>query len=527
MSIEKHVAQVFENYQRARHQFVQTITDLSSKSYNVETLQAAGVLLHLRPLLLDTVPSIQQMSALALGKLANHSREMADAVVKSNVLPQLVYSLAHQNKYYKRSAAFVLRTVSRHSAELAKAVVEVGGLDALLLCLEEFDPQVKESAVWALANVAKHSTELAEAVVEVGAVPLLVLCLQEPEVSLKRIVATALAEIGKHTLELAQALTDTGAIPHLVNLISNPDVKLKRQVLWALSSIVKHSVELAELSVEAEAYPTVLSLLRNQDELVCKNAAIFVRETVKHSSELAFLVVNAGGLGPVVDYLNDTGGHACLPGIMLIGYIAAHSENLAMAVIKSKGVPPLSAMLHEGPEDHMKAAAAWSLGQVGCHTPVHSRAVAETNVLPKLLELFLDPDSSCDLKEKCKRSLKMILQKCTVFPALESLLHLAPPNILKYVMAQFSKVLPHDPEARRLFVTSGGLKKVQLIKAEPGSLLQEHIHAVNSCFPEEIVRYYSPGYPEELLQRVENYQPNLVTNVLEPTVNDEDGHKIR
>lgn len=51
-----------------------------------------------------------------------------------------------------------------------------------------------------------------------------------------------------------------------------------------------------------------------------------------------------------------------------------------------------------------------------------------------------------------------------------------------------SKVLPHDSKARRLFVTSGGLKKVQEIKAEPGSALQEHINAINSCFPEEIVR---------------------------------------
>jgi hypothetical protein len=56
--------------------------------------------------------------------------------------------------------------------------------------------------------------------------------------------------------------------------------------------------------------------------------------------------------------------------------------------------------------------------------------------------------------------LKNVLQKCVHLPALEPLLHEAPPNILKHVVAQFSKVLPHDPKARRLFVTSGGLKKV-------------------------------------------------------------------
>lgn len=88
-----------------------------------------------------------------------------------------------------------------------------------------------------------------------------------------------------------------------------------------------------------------------------------------------------------------------------------------------------------------------------------------------------------------KKALKNILQKCTHLPALEPLLHDAPPNILKHVVGQFAKVLPHDAKARRLFVTSGGLKKVQEIKAEPGSALHEYINTINNCYPEEIVRY--------------------------------------
>ena len=87
-----------------------------------------------------------------------------------------------------------------------------------------------------------------------------------------------------------------------------------------------------------------------------------------------------------------------------------------------------------------------------------------------------------------KKALKNILQKCVHLPALEPLLHDAPPNILKHVVGQFSKVLPHDSKARRLFVTSGGLKKIQEIKGEPGSALAEYINAINNCYPEEIVK---------------------------------------
>ena len=100
-------------------------------------------------------------------------------------------------------------------------------------------------------------------------------------------------------------------------------------------------------------------------------------------------------------------------------------------------------------------------GQIGRHTPEHAKAVAVANVLPRLLHLYARTDLSEDLQTKAKKALKNILQKCVYLPVLEPLLHEASPNILKHVVAQFSKVLPHDPKARRLFVTSGGLKKVR------------------------------------------------------------------
>ena len=88
---------VFEQYQKARIQFVQTIAEQASRPQNIEILQNAGVMSLLRPLLLDTVPSVQQTAALALGRLANYNDNLAEAVVKGDILPQLVYSLSEQN----------------------------------------------------------------------------------------------------------------------------------------------------------------------------------------------------------------------------------------------------------------------------------------------------------------------------------------------------------------------------------------------------------------------------------------------
>lgn len=91
------VLSVFEKYQKERLLFVQTVADLASREANIDALQTSGVMALLRPLLLDSVPAIQQASALALGRLANYSEELAQAVVDSDILPQLVYGLAEQN----------------------------------------------------------------------------------------------------------------------------------------------------------------------------------------------------------------------------------------------------------------------------------------------------------------------------------------------------------------------------------------------------------------------------------------------
>ena len=42
--------------------------------------------------------------------------------MSNEILPQLVYSLSEQNRFYKQAAAFVLRAVAKHSPPLAQAL---------------------------------------------------------------------------------------------------------------------------------------------------------------------------------------------------------------------------------------------------------------------------------------------------------------------------------------------------------------------------------------------------------------------
>lgn len=158
-------------------------------------------------------------------------------------------------------------------------------------------------------------------------------------------------------------------------------------------------------------------------------------------------------------------------------------------------------------------------------------------VLPLLLDAFLDNQSSDDLKTKAKRALKTIVQKCLHLPALQPLLSKAPVNILTHVTAQYAKVLPGDRTARRAFVSDGGLEMLQRIAehAPEGSELQlrrcyfscsifcvlfvlmiflsrfyrKNIQTINACYPDEIVRYYSPGFSKNFDKLIDDHVPPM------------------
>ena len=151
----------------------------------------------------------------------------------------------------------------------------------------------------------------------------------------------------------------------------------------------------------------------------------------------------------------------------------------------------------------MKAAAVWSLGQLGRHTPDHALALAEAGGFAPFVVLLSRPDSSDDLRLKCKRALKAVVAKCTDAQSLAPLLRDANPKVNKYALAQFAALLPHDAGARKAFMATGLLQRVQELKAGAPPKVLESMARINSCFPDEAVRFSDPGYARELLARLD------------------------
>ncbi|XP_063535167.1 sperm-associated antigen 6-like isoform X1 [Cydia strobilella] len=507
MSSPKNIQLIFETYQKSRVAFVQAMAELATRATNVKCLESVGVLELLRPLLSDPCSTVRQCAVVAAARLAEHDEGVARQLLATGMATIALENLNKYNVFYKRSALYLMRAVAKHNEELASSVVRLGALEHIVSCLDDFDTQVKENAAWALGYIGKHNEVLAGMVADAGTLPLLVLAFQEPEISLKQITAGALVDLAQHKPE---AVVDAGAICHLVRGLENQDPKLKRSTLCALGAVASARAELAEAVVAGGALPPALLHAGHDAAPVRRAAACLIRDIVKQSVDLAQLVVNTGGCGPLVELLNESMGGVRVPACMALGYIAGQSDQLAMAVIEAKAIAVLVTILQntEG-EDAELCAAAWTLGHIAKHSPQHSLAVAVANALPRLLQLYTNPKSSAEVHARTSCALKQALQCCLHRPALEPLLHAAPACILKYVLAQYAKILPNDARARRLFVTTGALKRIQEIDTVPGTSLKEYINIINSCFPEEIVRYYTPGFSDSLLDRVEAFTPQI------------------
>jgi hypothetical protein len=96
-----------------------------------------------------------------------------------------------------------------------------------------------------------------------------------------------------------------------------------------------------------------------------------------------------------------------------------------------------------------------------------------------------------------------VLNKCLNAPALAPLLRDGNAKVQKYVLAQYAAILPNDAAARKAFMASGLLQRVQEVKSTAPPKMAESIARINAAFPDEAVKFSDPAYARELLARLD------------------------
>jgi 3-methyladenine DNA glycosylase AlkD len=498
-------------YERARYEFICTIAEVANRPDSVPILLENAILTILRQLLIDDVAEIRQLAAVALSRLADFP-DVAEQIVQSPILPEIVPGLEADDPNWQRPSCLVVRSLSRHSAELAQECFAVlqsapradDERNPLVRCLNSEDKSVVLAAASALAEIARHSERLATDVVGSGAIPGLIQGLEATGLRLQHATTVAVGAIAQHSLELAHAVIDAGGIAGLVRLYRSIDPGLKEAVAATLTQIAKHSPETAQLVVDAEAFPHALHCLKDRDGSVRKYSACLVRETAKHTQELSKYVIDMGGAAALVEYLKPENQNEPAPAVMAIGYIASFSQTLTVALMTEGADAVVLNVLVSSNDNFTKVASAWTIGQLGKHSPQQVTRLASLNALSLLLDAHNSPTASQDLKVKTKRALKCVIEKCTSLRVIEPLIAPAPRPIQKYLIAQTVKLLRKSARDLTAFIKSGAFRAVQCIEAPSGTPLRQNIEKINSLFSEETRQYYRPQHQAEIIQQIQD-----------------------
>lgn len=146
---------------------------------------------------------------------------------------------------------------------------------------------------------------------------------------------------------------------------------------------------------------------------------------------------------------------------------------------------------------------------MGKHSAEHANCISDCLVPLAVCEA--DSAACEDVRSKARRALKNIAAKLTLLPALAGLVHHHLPEVvMKSVLEQLARVLSTDPAARASFVHSGGLARIQEVGDQPEGRLKEAVAMVNCHYPDEVVKYYSESYSQQLLQKLDAAVPPAV-----------------
>lgn len=559
--MSKAVIQPFEEYQRGRIMFVQTVAELANKQKHIDSLKSVGVMKLLGPLLSDPVVSIKQSAALAIGRLAKNSKELARAVVDDNgkIIKQLLETFDGDNKFYKKATCFVISSVSRQSEELARKITQFPAIKYLVSCLEEYDPSVKEAAVWALGYIAKHSDQLAKLVTnEPNAIDYLILCLQEPELRIKRITVQTLSHIAQHSPERTDNINSKDNLNFIMFYLKEKDNKLRYKICTCLGNMSKNSHIVAQKIVSDLQSNIIFECIKSSDLNLQKSAIKLLNRIAIRDSELAVTVNSKIDAKEIVAYFKKSIGIARQFTLPLISTITSQGKDMSEAYLNADVLSPINDCLvnisynienydkkekekNQGEEKEiekedeivLKSLTCKAIASISNHNSETANKVSEYgDILYKLLCIYCYTDYSPrlkDLKSNSKQGLESITKYCEYLIQLETLLNEpVPPDFLSKLQMkgdfkmQFDKNayeeiliqtirrqqdILTDKSERKDYLKRDTLKKIlRLQKAYPS--ISQEIPTFHSIFSPDIVHYYD----EEYAKKIRNNYINSATS---------------
>lgn len=376
--------------------------------------------------------------------------------------------------------------------------------------MQDPDTDTRATTALALGKIAKLNQHLAERVVQLNALPGLTQVLASPEPSLQQAGAFAMDKIAYYNPFLARRVETANAIPLCIKALNTDNAKVKQDALLCLANIAKHSSRLAGNVSNAGGTTVAVEHLSYPRPGVQRNAATLLQNICMQNLRLAKHVEFSGGVEALLCLIETPPSSKALTAMLALGYLATQSEQIAEHIIEAGGVQRLRSILEgdDGTIEYLEyqAVAAWTLGEMGKHSVDNTAALSRENILSIMFSKTLQPNVPDVQKAKYISALNLLIPKCENWRELERMfkdnVH---QEMLPSILSGLAKVLACHGQARRSFIQTDCLKKLQEIKETPDIAI--HLKTIYACFPEEVLQYLSPDYVQNLLKRLDDFKP--------------------
>jgi hypothetical protein len=540
------VIQPFEEYQRSRIIFVQTIAALAGgkDNRNVELLKRLDAIRLLGPLLTDPVISIKQYAALAIGTLAGADEEIASQVVNDDnghILNLILKSLETSNRFYKKTACRLLGKLSKWKS-LAAKVVSGGVINFLVSCLEDCDGEVKQFAANALQKICMNGEDLAREVINAGAIEPLSLCLQEPDIKLKRQAVLTMSNIAKHSENHTRKLCDEKETLNVIlHYLQTKDTMLRRQVLLCLSYIAQNSSDkaaqiinslnnqLLEENIAGSSKMNIYNLqnttgiqTKTADPICQQNCLSLLYNIAKHGAGHTSQVSAKIKCETLIKFLENNQGSSRNAGLQVISTLAQFSKEQAEQIKRLGGHKVLALCLYEQKPETISYACNAISYMASYPNPDITNGLVEDlaigvndnikyyNIPYRLLELCLNKNLPNYLINNAREALENIIQNNTNLNALIPLLDR--PNyggvddvqyekILSLIVRRIHGLLGEYKSYKRTLIENKTLKKLIKLKSTYKSL-EDDLKSFSDYYSQEIMNYYSDEYEQKIREQV-------------------------